>query len=247
MEENEEVVEEINADDDDTSYKLKTEKKPNKVSAAYKTLVKNTAEDFGPTTKKTRTEEEEEVYEEEPNKSSKAYNTLVKKTADDLKKTKQTRTEEQAIEEPVEEVVEKPEYAPVYIQHLITQEPDDKIELNKPKITSTNIKIEGFKKTINGKEVKSGPVNIKYKNEKNIKNKEHEQQVKIKEKEEEKENNENAKPDKKYTAYSKLVKNTADDFNPNIKTKEIEENKIISGLRKEMDIINQNFGKSKKN
>ena len=81
----------VNADDDDTSYKLKTEKKPNKVSAAYKTLVKNTAEDFGPTTKKTRTEEEEEVYEEEPNKSSKAYNTLVKKTADDLKKTKQTR------------------------------------------------------------------------------------------------------------------------------------------------------------
>ena len=201
----------VNADDDDTSYKLKKEKKPNKVSAAYKTLVKNTAEDFGPTTKKTRTEEEEEVYEEEPNKSSKAYNTLVKKTADDLKKTKQTRTEEQTIEEPVEEVVEKPEYAPVYIQHLITQEPDERIELNKPKITSTNMKTEGFKTIINGKEIKGNPVTVKWQK---IENKdEPKPKVLIETTSEE-------VPGKTSKAYTKFVKGTAGDLKKTKQTRD---------------------------
>ena len=103
----------------------------------------------------------EKINEETtPDKTSKAYSNLVKKTADDLKKEKK---DDKITEKTVKEVIEEPEYAPVYIQHLITQEPDDKIELNKPKITSTNIKIEGFKKIINGKEVKSNPITLKYK------------------------------------------------------------------------------------
>ena len=114
-----------------------------------------------------------------------------------------SRTEEQTIEEPVEEVVEKPEYAPVYIQHLITQEPDERIELNKPKITSTNMKTEGFKTIINGKEIKGNPVTVKWQK---IENKdEPKPKVLIETTSEE-------VPGKTSKAYTKFVKGTAGDL-----------------------------------